>query len=105
MPWRVAGLLGAPLRATGSPPRHFPEFSAVFAPLPRLAAEAAGPAAQQAAYRYLIQAHSGGTTVSCWRRYAHGIGWLRRCGPMSLATFVRRFQGDVVSVDSPAASS
>ncbi|MCP9926873.1 hypothetical protein [Cyanobium sp. CH-040] len=91
VPQRLAGLLGAPLRATGLPPRRFPEFSAVFAPLPRLTAGAAGPAAQQAVYRYLIQTHAAGATLSCWRRYPGGIGWLRRCGPVALGPFVSRF--------------
>jgi hypothetical protein len=95
-PQRIAGLLGAPLRATCSPPSHFAEFRAVFDPLPRLAADAAGTAAQQAAYHYLIQARCRGATVSCWRRYPYGIGWVRRCGPMALTLFVHRFQGPPV---------
>ena len=45
----------------------------------------------QASYRYLIQLRPHGAALSCWRRYPEGIGWQRRCGPMPLAQFVRRF--------------
>ena len=90
-PQRIAGLLAAPLRASAAPPHRFEEISQVFAPLPKLPPAGAGSAAGQAAYHYLIRLRARGASVSCWRRYGAGIGWQRRCGPMHLARFLRRF--------------
>ena len=45
-------------------------------------------------YRYLLRLvspQSQRLSVACWRRYAGGLGWQRRCGPMSLERFVARF--------------
>jgi hypothetical protein len=69
-PQRIAGLLGAPLQQKGRAAREL---------------------GMQASYRYLIQLHPGGGALSCWRRYPEGIGWQRRCGPLPLDQFVRRF--------------
>ncbi len=63
----------------------------MFAPLPQLRPDTAGPAARQATYRYLIQLRGGGARMSCWRRHAGDIGWQRRCGPMALDGFRRHF--------------
>jgi hypothetical protein len=41
-------------------------------------------------YRYrLALGAAGGGWLECWRRYGHGIGWQRRCGPMALEEFIR----------------
>jgi hypothetical protein len=29
--------------------------------------------------------------LQCWRRYGHGLGWQRRCGPMPLPAFISHF--------------
>jgi len=45
-------------------------------------------------YRYLLRLVSPKSqrlSVACWRRYAGGLGWQRRCGPMPLERFVGRF--------------
>ena len=45
-------------------------------------------------YRYLLRLvspQSQRLSVACWRRYAGGLGWQRRCGPMPLERFVARF--------------
>ena len=31
--------------------------------------------------------------VQCWRYYPQGLGWQRRCGPMTLRAFIRHFAG------------
>jgi hypothetical protein len=90
-PQRIAGLLGAPLRCSDHGARQLDELLQVFEPLPELGSAEANPAGDQASYRYLIQLRPGGAALSCWRRYPEGIGWQRRCGPMPLAQFVRRF--------------
>jgi hypothetical protein len=90
-PQRIAGLLAAPLRDSARAPSRFSELVQVFAPLPPLGAGGACPAAAQAQYRYLIRQCPTGPELCCWRRDADGRGWLRRCGPMPLERFVRRF--------------
>ena len=91
-PQRIAGLLKAPLCDSGRGARQLDELLQVFDPLPELGSAEANPAGVQASYRYLIQLQpGGGAALSCWRRYPEGIGWQRRCGPMPLAQFVRRF--------------
>jgi hypothetical protein len=90
-PQHIASLLGAPLRTTAQAARSLDELHQVFAPLPPLGAAEANPAGDQACYRYLIRLRARGAEVCCWRRYPEGIGWQRRCGPMPLAQFVRRF--------------
>jgi hypothetical protein len=97
-PQRIAGLLGAPLRGSGRGACQLDELLQVFDPLPALGSAEANPAGLQASYRYLIQLRPGGAALSCWRRYPEGIGWQRRCGPMSLALFVRRFQAPALAV-------
>ena len=92
-PQGIAALLAAPLRATSRSARNLDELLQVFAPLPPLGAAEANPASQQAHYRYLIRLRQRGAQVCCWRRYPEGIGWQRRCGPMPLELFVRRFSG------------
>ena len=52
----------------------------------------ASPDAPAASYRYLLCLDRRGSRISCWRRYPEGLGWQRRCGPMPLAQFIRRFQ-------------
>ena len=50
--------------------------------------------AADAEYRYLVQLVSEADPrlqVQCWRRIPGGDSWNPRCGPMSLATFIRRF--------------
>ena len=50
--------------------------------------------AADADFHYHVQLRRGGhhpLQVQCWRRYPRGIGWQRRCGPMSLECFLRRF--------------
>jgi hypothetical protein len=92
-PQRIAALLAAPLRATQRSARNLDELLQVFAPLPPLGAAEANPASHQASYRYLIRLRQRGAQVCCWRRYPEGVGWQRRCGPMPLELFVRRFSG------------
>lgn len=100
-PQHLASLLGAPLRASGLPPRNWRELAAVFEPLrPLPTAEAPATAATvttTATYRYLIYLDHRGNRLSCWRRYPDGLGWQRRCGPMPLAQFVRRFSQRLTS--------
>ncbi|WP_216902378.1 hypothetical protein [Synechococcus sp. CCY 9618] len=50
--------------------------------------------AADADYRYRVQLLAGATAplqVQCWRRLPGGASWQPRCGPMPLATFIRRF--------------
>ena len=50
---------------------------------------------QSGAYRYRLALASGvraGVRLQCWRCYGEGIGWQRRCGPMSLGAFVAHFE-------------
>ena len=112
-PQHLASLLGAPLRASGAPPRTWRELAAVFAPLQPLptvegaatttavtttAADTTRTAITAGAtYRYLICLDRRGSRLSCWRRYPEGVGWQRRCGPMPLALFVRRFSQRLTS--------
>lgn len=90
-PQRIASLLGSPLRHTNRGVCQLDELLQVFDPLPQLGSAKANPAGLQASYRYLIQWRAPGAALSCWRRYPQGIGWQRRCGPMALDQFVRRF--------------
>ncbi|MEB3104642.1 MAG: hypothetical protein VKN17_02540 [Cyanobacteriota bacterium] len=95
-PQHLARLLGAPLRASGRPPHTWRELTAVFAPLqPLPSMEPATTAA--ATYRYLICLDRCGNRLSCWRRYPEGVGWQRRCGPMPLGRFIRRFSERLTS--------
>ena len=53
-----------------------------------------GGAAINLDYRYLLRLvspQSQRLSVACWRRYAGGLGWQRRCGPMPLERFLARF--------------
>ncbi len=43
----------------------------------------------EASYRYRLSLPSG--RLACWRRHAPGGPWQRRCGPMTLATFLRHY--------------
>ena len=55
---------------------------------------ASAPPAIHLDYRYLLRLvspQSQRLSVACWRRYAGGLGWQRRCGPMPLATFLRHY--------------
>ena len=55
-------------------------------------------------YRYLLRLvspQSQRLSVACWRRYAGGLGWQRRCGPMPLERFVAHF----VAVPAPPLSA
>jgi len=48
----------------------------------------------EASYRYRLSLSSGrlaSASMACWRRYSPGGPWQRRCGPMSLATFLRHY--------------
>ena len=50
--------------------------------------------AADAEYRYLVQHVPDADPhllVQCWRRIPGGDSWNPRCGPMSLAIFIRRF--------------
>lgn len=45
-------------------------------------------------YRYLLRLVSPKSqrlSIACWRRYPGGLGWQRRCGPMTLQHFLARF--------------
>ena len=88
-PQRVATLLGAELGSSSRQASSHAELVSVFEPLPPVPPPPAG----QACYRYLIRMRGRRVEVSCWRRYPAGIGWQRRCGPMPLEQFVRRFSG------------
>lgn len=91
-PQRVAGLLAAPLQRTRRAARSLDDWLEVFAPLPLLNGGAVDhPEHPPASYRYLLELKARGVQVCCWRRYPEGIGWQRRCGPMPLEQFVRRF--------------
>lgn len=93
VPQRIAALLAAELRSSSQRASSYAELVRVFEPLPPLPPLPALPA-QQASYRYLIQLRARGAELSCWRRYPAGIGWQRRCGPMPLGQFVRRFSAE-----------
>jgi hypothetical protein len=61
---------------------------------------ASAPPAIHLDYRYLLRLvspQSQRLSVACWRRYAGGLGWQRRCGPMPLERFVAHF----VAVPAP----
>ena len=48
----------------------------------------------EASYRYRLSLPSdrlASASVACWRRYSPGGPWQRRCGPMTLATFLRHY--------------
>jgi len=48
----------------------------------------------QANYHYQLSLPSGrlvSASMSCWRRYAPGGAWQRRCGPMRLTAFVEHY--------------
>ena len=90
-PQHLASLLGGALTRSGGPPRSRLELQTVFQPLRRLPDPETTPAASSATYRYLICLDRRGSRLSCWRRYPEGMGWQRRCGPMPLAQFIRRF--------------
>ena len=48
----------------------------------------------EASYHYRLSLPSGrlaSASMACWRRYAPGGPWQRRCGPMPLATFLRHY--------------
>lgn len=48
----------------------------------------------EASYRYRLSLPSdrlASASVACWRRYGPGGPWQRRCGPMTLATFLRHY--------------
>ena len=48
----------------------------------------------EASYRYRLSLPSGrlaSASMACWRRYAPGGPWQRRCGPMDLASFLRHY--------------
>ena len=52
--------------------------------------------AADAEYRYryrvaLLPGHHSPLQVQCWRRLPGSSSWHPRCGPMALATFIRRF--------------
>lgn len=96
-PQQLASLLGAPLRTSGLPPRNWRELAAVFEPLRPLPTAQAPSSTAAATYRYLICLDRHGNRLSCWRRYPEGLGWQRRCGPMPLAQFVRRFSQRLTS--------
>jgi len=56
--------------------------------------------AADAEYRYRVQLVPDAgprLQVQCWRRIPGGDSWNPRCGPMSLATFIRRFLPDGLS--------
>lgn len=91
-PQQIAGLLGAALRRTARRASSYEELLSVFVPLP-------AAVGQQASYRYRIRWRQQGTELCCWRRYPEGIGWQRRCGPMPLELFVRRFSGGNSSLE------
>jgi hypothetical protein len=96
-PQQLAGLLASPLRSSGRPPRSWQELHAVFLPLAPLPAPETLTPLPAATYRYLICLDRRGGRLSCWRRYPEGLGWQRRCGPMPLALFIRRFNQRLTS--------
>ncbi|MEX0587929.1 MAG: hypothetical protein WD136_01615 [Cyanobium sp.] len=96
-PQHLASLLGSPLHSSGLPPRNWRELCAVFEPLRPLPAPETAPTTGAATYRYLICLDQRGSRLSCWRRYPEGLGWQRRCGPMPLAQFTRRFSQRLTS--------
>ena len=96
-PQQLASLLASPLRSSGRPPRSWQELHAVFLPLAPLPAPETLSPLPAATYRYLICLDRRGGRLSCWRRYPEGLGWQRRCGPMPLALFIRRFNQRLTS--------
>jgi hypothetical protein len=90
-PQQFAALLEAPLQRTDRRARGLEEWLDVFAPLLPLGAADAHPTGHPARYRYRLRLEARGEQVDCWRRYPEGIGWQRRCQPMPLEQFVRRF--------------
>ena len=48
----------------------------------------------EASYRYQLSLPSGrwaSASLACWRRYAPGGPWQRRCGPMRLTAFLEHY--------------
>lgn len=39
----------------------------------------------------VVRRRGASVWIACWRRYPAGIGWQRRCGPMTLRRFLGRF--------------
>jgi hypothetical protein len=51
---------------------------------------------QAGSYLYRLGLGGRGRTavgLQCWRYYPQGLGWQRRCGPMTLRAFIRHFAG------------
>lgn len=49
-------------------------------------------AAIDCSYHYCLNQTSERIRLECWRRHRHSQIWQRRCGPMELGQFIRRFQ-------------
>jgi hypothetical protein len=51
---------------------------------------------QAGSYLYRLGLGGRGRTavgLQCWRYYPQGLGWQRRCGPMTLRAFIHHFAG------------
>jgi hypothetical protein len=80
--------------ASGDRPAKLLDHLSPTSPLGSPTSLASAPPAIHLDYRYLLRLVSPKSqrlSVACWRRYAGGLGWQRRCGPMPLERFVARF--------------
>ena len=80
--------------ASGDRPAKLLDHLSPTSPLGSPTSLASAPPAIHLDYRYLLRLvspQSQRLSVACWRRYAGGLGWQRRCGPMPLERFVARF--------------
>ena len=80
--------------ASGDRPAKLLDHLSPTSPLGSADPLASAPPAIHLDYRYLLRLvspQSQRLSVACWRRYAGGLGWQRRCGPMPLERFVARF--------------
>ena len=80
--------------ASGDRPAKLLDHLSPTSPLGSPTSLAAAAPAIHLDYRYLLRLvspQSQRLSVACWRRYAGGLGWQRRCGPMPLERFVARF--------------
>jgi len=80
--------------ASGDRPAKLLDHLGPTSPLGPAASLASAAPAINLDYRYLLRLvspQSQRLSVACWRRYAGGLGWQRRCGPMPIERFVARF--------------
>ncbi|MEB3322858.1 MAG: hypothetical protein VKI81_08535 [Synechococcaceae cyanobacterium] len=92
-PVAAARLLAAACPLPGEDAARLPQrFGCRHRPVPSGPPAAAG--GEACLFRYEVRFHPRRRQplwVEAWRRYPGAIGWQRRCGPMPLQCFLRRF--------------